>query len=69
MGPKSTAGKSKKGKADDVKSTKSKVSVKRRPPSVTKQASKFDDAGEAFKEISEISPQKVKSQTSKRYEE
>jgi hypothetical protein len=62
MGPKSTAGgKSNKGKADDAKSTKSKVSQKRRPPSVAKsQASKAGGADQA---------EKVKSQKSDRYEE
>jgi hypothetical protein len=36
MGPKRTAGKSNVDKADDGKSTKSKVSAKKRQPSVAK---------------------------------
>ena len=58
MGPKSTAGKSNKGKADDAKSTKSKVSQRKRPPSVAKsQASKAGAADQDQPDIAE----KVKS--------
>jgi hypothetical protein len=55
MGPKSTAGKSNKGKADDTKSTKSKVSAKIRTRSVAKfQASKINIAGTPVEEVPKI---------------
>jgi hypothetical protein len=55
MGPKSTAGKSNKGKADDTNSTKSKVSAKIRTRSVAKlQASKINVAGTPVEEVPKI---------------
>lgn len=45
MGPKKSGAASTKGKADDAKSTKSKVSQRKRPPSVAKsQISKAENA-------------------------